>query len=188
MDSAPLVMEMDTDLYELSRLIAASDLHHRHEGFILTEQGCYTGIGTSYDLVHTITERAQAQLYHLAHYDSLTGLPNRLLFMDRLAQAMAQADRDERLVAIMLLDLDRFKAINDTFGHSVGDLLLKHIAERLSGAMRTSDTIARLGGDEFTAMLPSARYIHDSATVAEKILGLFTAPFVMKGHEISLTR
>jgi diguanylate cyclase (GGDEF)-like protein len=183
----PLVVEAHTELYDLSRIIMERGMQYMYEGFILTEGGRYAGIGTGYELMRAITEHTQERLYHLAHFDALTGLPNRLLFLDRLRQAIAQAARDERLVAIMMLDLDRFKTINDTLGHSVGDELLKHIAERLRTAVREGDTIARLGGDEFTVMLPHVRYIGDAARVAEKILGLFASPFAMNGHEIFIT-
>ena len=97
---------------------------------------------------------------------------------------MAQANRNERLVAIMLLDLDRFKAINDTLGHTMGDLLLKGVAERLAGCVRGDDTVARLGGDEFIVLLPEIRYIEDAATVARKILNALAQPFLLDGHEI----
>src|SRR3989338_9788682 len=92
------------------------------------------------------TERTQANLCRLAHYDALTVLPNRLLFMDRLHQAIAQAHRNERLVAVMFLDLDRFKAINDSLGHTIGDLLLRGVAERPAGCIPEGDNVARGGG------------------------------------------
>jgi diguanylate cyclase (GGDEF)-like protein len=187
MDDKPLIVEVHTDLYDLSRTITTQDIQSMFEAFVLTENGRYAGIGTGYDLMRAITEHTEARLYELAHFDGLTGLPNRLLFLDRLQQAMAQSTREERLVAIMMLDLDRFKAVNDTLGHSMGDELLKQIANRLRAAVREGDTIARLGGDEFTVLLPGVRSIHDATRVGEKILGLFSEPFVMNSHEIFIT-
>jgi diguanylate cyclase (GGDEF)-like protein len=184
MDRRPLVIDMHTDIDDLSHTIMKSGMHYMHDGFIITEGGRYAGMGTGYDLMRTITERTQANLYCLAHYDGLTGLPNRLLFLDRLSQTMAQAHRNERLVAVMLLDLDRFKAINDTLGHTMGDLLLKSVAERLVSCVREDDTVARLGGDEFTILLPEIRYIQDAATVAQKILDTLAQPFLLDGHEV----
>ena len=130
MDRDPLIVDIQTDLDELSQTIMKRGMYYMYEGFIVTDNGRYAGMGMGYDLMKTITDRTQARLYRLAHYDPVTGLPNRLLFMDRLQQAIAQAQRNERLVAVMLLDLDRFKAINDSFGHSMGDLLLKGVAAR----------------------------------------------------------
>jgi diguanylate cyclase (GGDEF)-like protein len=184
MDGNPLVIDMHTGLDDLSHTIMQSGMHYMHDGFVITEHGKYAGMGTGYDLMKAITERTQANLYRLAHHDALTGLPNRLLFIDRLGQAMAQANRNERLVAVMLLDLDRFKAINDTLGHTMGDLLLRNVAELLVSCVREDDTVARLGGDEFTIMLPEIQYIQDAATVAQKILDAFTQPFFLDGHEL----
>ena len=183
MDTTPLIVDLHVDLDDLSHTIMESGMRYMHEGFILTEDGRYAGMGTGYDLLKTITERTQAHLYRLAHYDALTGLPNRLLFLDRLSQAMAQAHRNERLGAIMFLDLDRFKTINDNLGHANGDLLLRGISERLVICVREEDTVARLGGDEFTVLLPEIRYIQDAATVAQKILDQLARPFSLDGHE-----
>ncbi len=184
MDTTPLIVDLHTDLDDLSRTIMESGMRYMHEGFILTEGGKYAGVGTGYDLLKTITERTQANLYRLAHYDALTGLPNRLLFLDRLNQAIAQAHRNERLVGVMFLDLDRFKAINDSLGHAIGDLLLRGTAERLAHCVREDDTVARLGGDEFTVLLPEIRYIQDAATVAQKILDSLVQPFNLGEHEV----
>jgi diguanylate cyclase (GGDEF)-like protein len=184
MDRQPLVIDLLTDLDDLSHTIMESGMHYMHDGFIITQGGRYAGMGTGYDLMRTITERTQANLYSLAHIDALTGLPNRLLFLDRLNQTMVQAHRNERLVAVMLLDLDRFKAINDTLGHTMGDLLLKSVAERLATCVREDDTVARLGGDEFTVLLPEIRYIQDAAAVAQKILDALAQPFFLDGHEV----
>ncbi len=186
-DGLPLVVDIGTDLDEISRIIMETDMQYMDDGFIITEQGRYAGIGTGYDLLRAVTARTQAQLYRLAHFDALTGLPNRLLLLDRLNQAMAQAARGERLLGVMLLDLDRFKAVNDTLGHAVGDRLLCQVGERLTACMREGDTVARLGGDEFIVLLQNLRYVPDAATVAQKILDTLRQPFPIDEHEIFVT-
>jgi diguanylate cyclase (GGDEF)-like protein/PAS domain S-box-containing protein len=136
-----------------------------------------------------VTERKQTEerFFQLAHYDALTGLPNRLLFTDRLRQAMREADRRERLVAVAFLDLDRFKNVNDTLGHETGDLLLKAVAERLGTVVRSSDTVARLSGDEFTFVFADIAHVDDAFTVAQKVLGAFAEPFQVAGRELYVT-
>ena len=126
-------------------------------------------------------------LANLAYYDTLTGLPNRRLFYDRLQQAIANTARTEKLLAVLFLDLDRFKVINDTFGHQTGDLLLKAVAERLCSVVRNTDVIARLGGDEFTLILTNLSHVQDIERMARNILTLFAKPFIFSGHEIATT-
>ena len=140
-------------------------------------------------MVTDITERKRAEdhLAYLAHHDSLTGLPNRTLFNDRLQQALLDAERRERLVAILFMDLDRFKNINDTLGHEAGDALLCVVASRLKECIRSGDTIARLGGDEFVIVLSGVAHIDDAARIAQKILDTFNQPFTIAGHELFLT-
>lgn len=136
--------------------------------------------------VQDVTEYrlTQERLNYLAHYDILTGLPNRLLLQDRLRQVMLDADRNDRIVAVMFLDLDHFKIINDTLGHEVGDELLKAVAERLKLCIRASDTIARLGGDEFTAIVADVVQIDDVIHVATKIIDSLVPPFDIGGSEL----
>jgi diguanylate cyclase (GGDEF)-like protein len=129
-------------------------------------------------------KRAEERLHYLAHYDALTGLPNRTLFIDRLNQAMADANRRQRLVGVAFLDLDRFKTINDSLGHSVGDLLLKGVADRLSDSVRHGDTVTRLAGDEFTLILADMGHANHAAQVATKILASLARPFAIGGHEL----
>lgn len=128
-------------------------------------------------------KRFEAQLLHQTHHDALSGLPNRLLFHDRLGQALAQAARTERLVAVMLLDLNRFKTINDTLGHDTGDLLLKEAASRFAVCMREDDTIARWGGDEFSFLLPDLGHLEEAAEVARRILDVLSQPFHLADKE-----
>jgi diguanylate cyclase (GGDEF)-like protein len=123
----------------------------------------------------------------LAYHDMLTGLPNRQLFYERLRQAVAHAKRNTKMLAVLSLDLDAFKSVNDTLGHRAGDLLLTAVAERLRGALRENDTVARLGGDEFTLKLSDIAQPRDAVRVAEKILKLFHEPFVIDGKELNIT-
>jgi diguanylate cyclase (GGDEF)-like protein len=129
----------------------------------------------------TSVEREQA-LFHQAHYDSLTQLPNRLLFKDRLEQELAHARRDASQVAVLFVDLDRFKDINDSLGHSAGDEVLKLAASRLSRELRNVDTIARLGGDEFTIVIPQVRNAIEASHVCERLLRGLTSPIVLGGN------
>ncbi|MEY3869136.1 MAG: hypothetical protein RLZZ338_3027 [Cyanobacteriota bacterium] len=132
-------------------------------------------------------KQANAALRQGAYHDPLTGLPNRTLFGDRLNQAMEMATTNHRLVALLFLDLDGFKLINDTLGHDIGDLLLKGVAQRLQGSLRGSDTISRLGGDEFTVILPGIPGLPEASTVAEKILNAMTEPFNLNGNIVAVT-
>lgn len=129
-------------------------------------------------------KEAEARIEYMAHYDSLTNLPNRALFLDRLRQALSLARRANHPVALMFLDLDRFKSVNDTLGHHAGDLLLQQVAVRLRACVRESDTVARLAGDEFTVTLPEIAMREDAVRVAEKIIAAFATPFDLEGHEV----
>jgi diguanylate cyclase (GGDEF)-like protein len=128
-------------------------------------------------------EVLEEQLRHRAFYDSLTGLPNRALFLDRIAHSIARADRLGQELAVLFIDLDRFKVINDSLGHSAGDRLLVEVGRRLRSCLRESDTLARLGGDEFTVMLEGATAVADAPQAAERILATLRAPFVLDGQE-----
>lgn len=122
-----------------------------------------------------------------ATHDPLTGLPNRLLFSDRLTQKLVQSRRQGKLLAVMFFDLDRFKLINDTLGHNVGDHLLKEIAKRLTATLREIDTIARMGGDEFIVIASDIIVPEDAAAVARKILKSLSEPFILDGQELFIT-
>ncbi len=132
----------------------------------------------------TEKKRSQARLYTLAHNDNLTGLPNRILFRDRLQQAIAYANRQKRYVALLFMDLDRFKVINDSLGHPVGDRLLQMVARTLLSSVREVDTVARFGGDEFTIVLGNLEKREDAEMVAGKILDALQKPFNIDGHEL----
>jgi len=127
------------------------------------------------------------QIHNLAFFDPLTSLPNRSLLQDRISQTIADASWHGTKFGLMLLDLDRFKEVNDTLGHGVGDLLLREVADRLLGCVRSYDTVARLGGDEFAILLPEVRVGNDLATVARKILATFEHPFHIAGRELFIS-
>ena len=132
-------------------------------------------------------KHAQARLDHQAHHDPLTGLPNRMLFEARLRAALEDAQTDNRLGAVLFIDLDRFKHINDSLGHPVGDQLLKSIAERLKTHLRDIDTVARLGGDEFIILLPGLQHASDAERVAHKLLDCFNQPFEVDEQELFIS-
>ncbi|MEJ2360147.1 MAG: EAL domain-containing protein [Gammaproteobacteria bacterium] len=132
-------------------------------------------------------KRTQERLTYLAQYDQLTELPNRSLFNERLASCLQQAQRHNRKMALMFLDLDHFKDINDTLGHSAGDKLLKDVARRLQHCVRSEDTISRLGGDEFTIIMREVKNQQDSAAVANKILDVMSQPFQLENEEVFVT-
>jgi diguanylate cyclase (GGDEF)-like protein/PAS domain S-box-containing protein len=138
---------------------------------------------------HDVTERnlAKLELLKLAHHDMLTGLPNRVLLYDRMQQAKAFAHRMQTRFALMFIDLDRFKIINDTLGHAVGDELLRLIAQRLKGCLRETDTVARIGGDEFIVLLVNVADRADIRHLADKVLVELMQPFSVRNHELFVT-
>ncbi|MHB1000573.1 MAG: bifunctional diguanylate cyclase/phosphodiesterase [Armatimonadota bacterium] len=129
----------------------------------------------------------EQKLDHLAHHDPLTGLPNRLLLSDRLLQRLAQAHRKGQMLAIMFLDLDHFKDINDTKGHNEGDKILRAVAKRLTSCLREVDTVARMGGDEFTIIVSDITRPEDASTVAKKIINNLSKPFAINGDEVLIS-
>ena len=129
-------------------------------------------------------KRIEQGLSFLAQYDSLTGLANRVLFRERLNRALVRADRNKLMVALIFIDLDRFKNINESLGHDAGDQLLIGVGKRLTVCMREGDTIARLGGDEFTMVMEDVKHIDDASIIANKILHTMVEPFILNGHEV----
>jgi diguanylate cyclase (GGDEF)-like protein len=140
-------------------------------------------------LVHHVRLRreTEARLVHQAYHDPLTDLPNRALLRDRLEQALARAGRRGEPVAVLFLDLDRFKLVNDSLGHAAGDRLLESVADRLAGCARPGDTVARLGGDEFTVLLDGLSDAAEAEAVAARLADALDAPFVLDGHEVAVT-
>lgn len=143
----------------------------------------YVGIFSD---AHT-QEQVLERLHYLAYYDGLTGLPNRRLFLDRLTISLAQARRDRHMLALMFIDLDYFKQINDRLGHKVGDSLLIAVTERLKTCLRDGDTLARLGGDEFTVILPAIIHENAASHVARKFLESFSNPVAIGEHILNIT-
>jgi len=135
----------------------------------------------------TARKEAENAVHQLAYYDILTGLPNRTLLLDRLDRALAQAERDERHVALFFLDLDKFKEINDSFGHAFGDLLLKAVGQRLNSVIRKNDTMARFGGDEFIILLPAVTQVGEIKLVAEKVVAAMSQPFFLEGERVKIS-
>ena len=150
------------------------------------EDGALVGYeGTNEDI--TTRKAAEERIQYLAYFDSLTGLPNRMLLRDRLTKALADARRQKYKIALLFIDLDRFKDINDSLGHSVGDLFLQNVAERISIWAREQDTVARLGGDEFLIMLTHLKDATDAAVAAERLMDAMTAEFVVEGHPLNVS-
>jgi len=166
------------------------DGHYFYEEKTITPQKNQQGEIVNYiSSGKDITERIEAQerLHHLAHHDALTGLPNRILLQDRLEQALARARWRKRKVAVLFLDIDRFKVINDTLGHDVGDLLIKDFSLRLDNCLREGDTIARFGGDEFVILLNDINASEDVPVIIEKMLASIALPFDAEPHELFVT-
>ncbi len=163
---------------------------HRNGSHIYLEAHCtsstYNGQPAIFGTLLDITERrnAEEKVRHLAYHDPLTGLPNRILFNDRVEQAIVMARRSTQTMALLFVDLDRFKSINDTLGHHAGDRLLQEMAERLRGCVRESDTVSRFGGDEFNLLLAQVHGEADAALVAQKILRALRLPFIIDGQEL----
>ena len=164
--------------------------------FIFAIWGQYMGTMMAYEAGAMVVDQTQElkkqtsaleqKAMHGATHDALTNLPNRVLFRDRVAQAIRNAKREKQKLAVMLLDIDRFKEINDTIGHHNGDRLLKQMALRLSGVIRESDTLARLGGDEFAILLPSIEMDNDAANVARKVRNALRSPFILADLSIDV--
>jgi diguanylate cyclase (GGDEF)-like protein/PAS domain S-box-containing protein len=173
-------------------------VNRRKDGTTYTEEMTITPVTQDVDnpatrhyiaIKQDITTRkaAEARVQYLAYYDALTGLPNRTLLQDRLSKALASARRRKDKVALLFLDLDRFKDINDSLGHSVGDLLLQEVAERLKKWAREQDTVARVGGDEFVIVLTAAKDGADAAVAAERLMHAMSAGFVVQGRSLSIS-
>ena len=179
-----LVQEVSTLLVSpaLERAIDRSkelegDIQAAAEAVSTINAGLTTGIAEGKKLTRKLvsSNTKRKEIRRLALHDSLTGLPNRMLFDDRLRQVLAQAARHDRGVAVMFIDLDNFKAVNDSYGHDVGDTVLRHVAQRLQASMRAEDTVSRRGGDEFLCIMMEARAELDIAKVAGKIIQVISA-------------
>ena len=172
-----------------------------YEGFILHKDGArvavemtgkvmpYKGRPYRMTVIRDIRDRkeAEARIQFLAHHDTLTGLPNRVLLMDRLEFILASARRREARVGVLFIDLDNFKTVNDSLGHAAGDALLRQVASRIEGALRSVDVVSRLGGDEFLVVLPDLESEQAPVAVAEKLLAVVTEPVTLEGQSLSVS-
>ncbi len=180
-DLARAMQEVSTQRKLTSRVSAAG-----------SEQIAQLGIGFNKMLSHLeevdlAKKEAEAKLQHQALTDELTGLPNRRLLSDRLAHSLAIAEREQRILALLYIDLDGFKVVNDSLGHTIGDLLLIQVAQRLGARIRQADTLARIGGDEFTVVLTTLRAAKEAEMVASGLLEALSEPFVIEGHDIVIS-
>ena len=177
---------LDTETQKLA-LEASRKAHQAHEVarfwmYLLSGFALLLGMFVAAAVMH-YTKRASRERHHLATHDALTGLPNRMLFMDRLGQSLVRAQRRNTLVGVMFIDLDRFKRVNDTLGHASGDTLICEVAQRLRATTRAEDVVARLGGDEFGVVIDAARISH-VLQVVEKILGVVSEPYRIAEREL----
>jgi diguanylate cyclase (GGDEF)-like protein len=185
MDPGPVIVDADSSIDDLSRIIIDAGMRHMVSGFIVTEGGAYLGIGSGHDLFEEVANRKQNHLHYLAHYDQLTSLPNRLLLNDRLKRACLRGQRGGYRIALLFIDLDRFKLVNDTLGHAAGDQLLQGVAARFAACVRKVDTVARLGGDEFTVLLEPVQGPEEALAAASRLVQSLDRPFSIQNHEIA---
>jgi diguanylate cyclase (GGDEF)-like protein len=187
MEPSPLIVDQHMSLTDLSHIIVEDSARYIYDGFIITRHGLYAGMGTGYSLIRALTERKQAQLYHLAHHDVLTGLANRHHFDESLGHALASAELSTTQVGLLFVDLDRFKTVNDTYGHSVGDALLKAVADRMKTCVRSSDTVTRLSGDEFAIILPGVSNSDSVLAIARTLVDTLAEAFFLEGYELRIS-
>jgi diguanylate cyclase len=187
MNDEPLIVDKNTPIDDITRIIVDAGMQHMVNGFIATENGEYLGIANGLDLLNDITIRKQNHLFYLAHFDQLTKLPNRTLFLDRLSMAISQAERTKSKVGVLFIDLDNFKHFNDSMGHSVGDKVLVEVASRLSACSRESDTVSRLSGDEFTIILNNVNHDDEIKMLCNRILNALNQPLHILEREMFIT-
>ncbi len=169
------------DNYVLPIELHSTGIYHNDDNF--DTERTFTGThGVAKDI--TLRKETEKLINYQAYHDLLTNLPNRALFNDRLRQALAHARRNRGMLAVMFLDLDRFKTINDSLGHAMGDQLLQSVTNRLKKCLREEDTLSRFGGDEFTLLLPTIHHRDDASLIASKVLEQLSTPFVISGHEM----
>lgn len=186
MDHHPVTVDVGATVDDFTQLLRASETTPKLKDFIIVKNGRYLGVGLIHKLLNEIVNRKQRNLFYLAYYDSLTGLPNRLLFQDRLQQACQHANRNADAFGLIFVDLDGFKSINDSHGHQFGDLVLKAAAERLIASLRESDTVARLGGDEFVIIVSHLKESADIDKICNSILENLGQPLQIFDYEFFL--
>ena len=183
----PIIVDHTRTVDEVAKIIMDNGMQHMVTGFIVSSAGRYLGIANGYDLLNAITQRKQAELYYLAHYDALTEVPNRTLLADRLEMAIREAERNGSLFALLYVDVDRFKRINDSMGHAAGDAVLRKVVERLKSVARNCDTVARLGGDEFVLLIEYMEDVKDAEVVARRLVESMHEPIALLGHSLVAT-
>lgn len=166
------------------RQLAENALKMGVQDFLIKDRVC--GVMMSRSIKYAVEKRRLENVAHFAQYDALTGLATRMLFMDRSVQAMARAKRSKQIFGILYLDLNRFKPINDIYGHETGDVVLKHVASVLKLSVRTGDTVARFGGDEFVVMVEGIDHERGVNTVVEKISSMLREPIQIAGERLSV--
>lgn len=187
MSTSPIVVDKGTSIDDIAKIIIDAGMQHMVTGFIATDGGRYVGIANGHDLLNEITQRKQANLFYLAHFDQLTKLPNRVLFMDRLTMSMVECSRKDTRVGLLFIDLDNFKHFNDSMGHGFGDQLLTAVASRLSSCARECDSVARLSGDEFAIMMENVHSQLDLDVLCDRILDAMKQPLHIMGREVFVT-
>jgi diguanylate cyclase (GGDEF)-like protein/PAS domain S-box-containing protein len=179
MDAEPEAESLDVVEFEDGRVFECYSLPHRLDGAAVGRVWSFREI--------TERRRAEERIEYQAYHDSVTGLPNRLLLMDRLTQALVHAHRHQRRLAVLFLDVDHFKLVNDTMGHAGGDRLLRSVAERLTACVRADDTVARVGGDEFVVLFADLQRSDHASRLAEKVLQALEHPFKVEGESVYVT-
>lgn len=187
MNKNPVIVDKETSIDNIARIIVDAGMQHMVSGFIATDEGQYLGIANGHNLLSEITHRKQANLFKLAHFDQLTKLPNRVLFLDRLNVAITQSERQQTQVGLLFIDLDKFKHFNDSMGHSFGDELLIAVAECLAGCTREGETVARLSGDEFCILLDKVKSQVEIDVLCNRILEAMKQPLRVMGREVFIT-
>jgi len=187
MNKAPVVVDKETSIDDIATIVVNAGMQYLISGFIVTNEGKYLGIANGHNLLTEITQRRQANLFKLAHFDQLTNLPNRTLFLDRLNMAIIKSKRDETKVGLLYIDLDRFKHFNDSMGHTFGDNLLIAVAARLNACTRTGETVARISGDEFSVILDNIKSDIDMTFLGNRITEAMKQPLHVMGREVFIT-
>ncbi|MGN6422721.1 MAG: putative bifunctional diguanylate cyclase/phosphodiesterase [Asticcacaulis sp.] len=188
MISDAIQVDIDTPLSEFTEMTLSDRPSDLMRGFIVTEQGRYAGVGAALSVLRAISleqKRAEDRIRHLAHYDPLTGLANRALFTREIDAALSRVQRQNHRVALMCLDLDRFKMVNDSCGHLIGDQVLIEVAKRLRDCVRRGDVAARMGGDEF-AIIQSIDAPDDARVLCERIISAMAAPIVVNDRQFDI--
>jgi diguanylate cyclase (GGDEF)-like protein len=187
MNKSSIIIDKGATIDDVARIIVDAGMQHMVSGFIATDNGQYIGVANGLDLLNEITQRKQANLFHLAHFDHLTNLPNRLLFLDRLNMAIIESRREKTQVGLLFIDLDNFKHFNDSMGHEFGDKLLQATAFRLLNCAREGDTVARLSGDEFTVIMEKPICQGDLTALCIRIVESMAQPLLIMGREVFIT-